>query len=432
MNSSFDEIKGVLPGNDRRKFLAQLASLGLASPAVLGMGQTAVNNQASQSATQPQPPKPASQVTDDPGTWLLTLGGPDGPHPAFVSNSRRLFAAPELLDAPNEWIDRSLQWIDYILRTFPPGLVEIPVRRAALFRLDEILHIESAARKPLVQDYYRMRMEHAVAEIERTKVTQGMRIWRLYNHGALIRTPTVSFTFDIVPGVLTRGPAGPVPSAFTVPDALLQRLVAQSDATFISHKHFDHANVDVAKMFLAAGKPVIAPERLFANEPQVSNALTVPERSTDLVHEIAIQGGAKTLKVVVYPGHQGKPVLDNVHLVTSPDGYTVVHTGDQSGDEGPGTDFDWLAQIGHYHQVDVLLPNGWTNDLHRVVRGIDPQLVIPGHENEMSHEVAHREEYTQDYERMFGLHYPFIVMTWGESFLYQRAADLIGVLPDEN
>jgi hypothetical protein len=185
-------------------------------------------------------------------------------------------------------------------------------------------------------------------------------------------------------------------------------------------------------MFLDMGKPVIAPERLFPNQPEISGALTVPERSTDTVHEIKIQGGARTLKVVTYPGHQGKPVLDNVHLVTTPDDFTVVHTGDQSGDEGAGTDFDWLAQIGHYHQVDVLLPNGWTNDLHRVVRGVDPQLVIPGHENEMSHPVAHREEYTQDYERMFGLHYPFIVMAWGESFLYRKPADLIGILPDEN
>ncbi len=73
--------------------------------------------------------------------------------------------------------------------------------------------------------------------------------------------------------------------------------------------------------------------------------------------------------------------------------------------------------------MDVLLSNGWTNDLHRIVRGVNPQLVIPGHQNEMTHEVSHREEYTQDYERMFGLHYPYIVMVWGESFLYRRSAE---------
>jgi hypothetical protein len=129
------------------------------------------------------------------------------------------------------------------------------------------------------------------------------------------------------------------------------------------------------------------------------------------------------LKVVTYPGHQGPPVQNNVNLVITPEDFTVVHTGDQSGDEDPGHDFDWLAHIGHNHRVDVLLSNGWTNDLHRIVRGVNPQLVIPGHQNEMTHEVSHREEYTQDYERMFGLHYPYIVMAWGESFLYRRPAE---------
>jgi hypothetical protein len=123
--------------------------------------------------------------------------------------------------------------------------------------------------------------------------------------------------------------------------------------------------------------------------------------------------------------------LNNVTLVKTVEDFTVLHTGDQSGDEGEGTDFDWLAQIGHYHQVDVLLTNGWTNDLHRIVRGVNPCLVIPGHENEMTHSVPHREEYTQDYERMFGPHYPFIIMAWGENYLYTKPAEQKGVLPDE-
>jgi hypothetical protein len=114
---------------------------------------------------------------------------------------------------------------------------------------------------------------------------------------------------------------------------------------------------------------------------------------------LPIKGGTTQLQVVPFPGHQAHPVLDNLTLVRTSEGFSTLHTGDQSGDEGEGTDFDWLAHIGHYQQVDVLLTNGWTNDLHRIVRSVNPYLVIPGHENEMTHEVPHREEYTQDYER---------------------------------
>ena len=105
----------------------------------------------------------------------------------------------------------------------------------------------------------------------------------------------------------------------------------------------------------------------------------------------------------------------------TPDGYSVMQTGDQSGSEAPGGDFDWIAQIGHNHQVDVFMPNCWSTNIKRFIRGVDPALVITGHENEMGHTVDHREDYTQTYTRLFGTRYPYIVMSWGEAYHYHRA-----------
>jgi hypothetical protein len=96
------------------------------------------------------------------------------------------------------------------------------------------------------------------------------------------------------------------------------------------------------------------------------------------------------------------------------------NTGDPSGAEGPGSDFDWIAQIGRDHHVDVLFPNCWTNSLGRMIRGVNPELVITGHENEMSHTVEHREDYTQTWNRLFESRYPALVMTWGESYHYRK------------
>ncbi len=298
-----------------RKFLNMLGGLGFI---IAGPGTSNLQMDAEAQADGLRAQDAGNQ------TWKVTLGEPDGPHPPFVSNSRRLLRSPELLDAPDEWIDRSLQWVDYILRNYRPGLIELPARRPAIFRLDEILHIDSAPQKPLVQRFYQRRLQSAIAEIEQTKVTEGAHIWRLYNHGALVRTASVSFAFDVVPGIPTPG--------FSLGRECLTRIVAQSDAIFISHKHPDHANADVARLFMAARKPVIASERLFVDDAALSNNLTVPERSLDKVHEISIQNGKSSLKVVTYPGHQGPPVQNNVNLVITPEDFTVVHTGDQSGD----------------------------------------------------------------------------------------------------
>ena len=335
---------------------------------------------------------------------------PAAPAKPYLSSPRRALTAPELRDAPDEWIERSLAWAGDILNSYVPGIVEHPVRRAALIRLDDVLHIESAPRKPLVQQFYRSRIERAVQDIENTRVSSGMRIWKLYNHGFFVCTPSVSFAFDIVPG--TREPG------FAVDSSVLARIAEQADGMFISHMHGDHASQEVVKLFLDRQKPVIAPEGLWAGQA-IAARLTFPKRSTTEVLAVPFSNGRQTLKVVAYPGHQGE-VINNVHLVTTPEGFTVVQTGDQSGSAGPGSDFEWIAHIGANHRVDVLLPNCWTNDIGRVARGVNPALILTGHENEMGHTVDHREDYTQTYNHLFGSGYPFIVMAWGESYHYSK------------
>jgi hypothetical protein len=54
-----------------------------------------------------------------------------------------------------------------------------------------------------------------------------------------------------------------------------------------------------------------------------------------------------------------------------------------------------------------------------MARGVNPNLILTGHENEMAHTVDHREDYTQTYNHLFGSAYPFIVMSWGEGYSVQ-------------
>jgi len=68
--------------------------------------------------------------------------------------------------------------------------------------------------------------------------------------------------------------------------------------------------------------------------------------------------------------------------------------------------------------VDVFLPNVWTPRLPQILSSVHPKLVITGHENEMGHVVAHREDYTQTYNRLYTTATPHLVMTWGETYQF--------------
>ena len=332
------------------------------------------------------------------------------PAKPYLSSPRRAFTAPELKDAPDEWIARSFAWADDMFRTYPPAVPEHPARRAALVRLDDILHIQTAPDKPIVQRFFHAQVTRGVEEIEKTTLTRGARLWKIYSHSWIVRTPSVTVAFDLVPGP-------PRNEGFALPPAVLERLVRQSDVLFISHLHSDHANKAVARMFLQQGKKVVASEGLWKDDPEFAGRLIYPQRSADTVHHLTVREGGPKIRYVAYPGHQGKAPINNNHLVITPESFTVMHTGDQSSDDNDWSDFAWISSVGFQHKVDVLLPNCWTTDIQRMARGVNPKLILTGHENEMSHTVDHREDYTQTYNHLFGTAYPFVVMSWGEGYL---------------
>jgi L-ascorbate metabolism protein UlaG (beta-lactamase superfamily) len=304
---------------------------------------------------------------------------------------------------------------------FPPERRDHPGRLIALTRLDDILLLETAADKEPVQKFFRSRIERTLNEIRETRIKEGMQIWQLYNAGFFVRTASVSFVFDAVPGVEGK--------AFTLGPQLLGRLADLADAAFISHRHFDHANQEVARVFLARNKPVITPDDLWADSPELAGKLTRPARNAEIVHEIPVQQGKQVLKVVAFPGFQGTRITNNVHLVTTPEGLSVIHSGDRSGPN----DWQWIADVGYKYRVDVHLGRCWTNQLpsggevipaaiHREARGYDPQIMILGHANEIGHRSIGRVGYTQIYHQMYGSRYPYLVMAWGESYHYRRTA----------
>jgi L-ascorbate metabolism protein UlaG (beta-lactamase superfamily) len=326
-----------------------------------------------------------------------------------------------------------LQEADAVLKRVPPALQEPEERKLALYLIDAVLHDTRAPNRPEVQTFYHTRMEETAQSLETTKVTSGLRIWKMYNHGFIARTATVTVAFD-----LFRGPAqfrwdAPdgrkgIPSPdFPISDELAKRLVQQCDVLFVSHPHDDHADPFVVTTFLEQGKPVIGPENVFQGKP-LGEKITHLKREAHTEQTLAIQNGQRNLKVVIYPGQQyqdGGP-QNNVSLVITPEGLSFAHNGDQINDPYPAyqEDFKWIDAVREHHRVDVLMTNNWTMDMARMAKGFNPKLVLLGHQNEMGHQMNDRVPYWGD-AKFLGLNvdearaagYPVLNMAWGESIL---------------
>lgn len=291
----------------------------------------------------------------------------------------------------------------------PPTVPESQQRRTFLRMLDTLCHYESATNSPPIRAAFNARIARALAEIAGTAPT-GSRpaVTMLYNMGVIVRTPTVTIGFDLV-----RGP-------MHISDDVSRGFVSQCDVLFITHAHGDHASEWVRDEFLAQGKPVVAPLSAWPEDAR----LTRLDRHAQLRQKLAVQSGKRTLEVIVYPGHQGD-LENNVYCVYTPEGSGIMQTGDQANHD----DFAWIDRIKDGpDKVDVLICNCWSFNIARLVRGVNPRLVLPTHHLEMSHEPSHRETYEQTYGRYDGTNtsfdsregdgyqgYPMSALAWGET-----------------
>jgi L-ascorbate metabolism protein UlaG (beta-lactamase superfamily) len=359
---------------------------------------------------------------------------------AVAEQADRPQADPRLGSDDDAFLNRQaaafLADVTETLTTVKPSAPEVRERYLALRLLDAVLHDVYAPNRPPVQSFFHERMEQAALEIETVRVDEGAVIWKLYNHGFVVRTNSVTLAFDIHPGpegFRITDPAGkrtivPCPG-FPVPDGVLLRIAKACDVLFISHVHADHASKSVAQAFIDQGKPVVAPDTVFKGSP-IHEKITHLKREAHTLQTLSIQDGKAELRVVVYPGQQYQDggVPNNVVLVFTPEGLSFAHNGDQINDPYPQyqEDYAWIDHVHEHHKVDVFMINCWGNDLFRDVRGFNPKLVLPGHENEMSHPVWDRVPYWGDseylrltYPELKASEYPVVVMTWGESYHYR-------------
>ena len=331
---------------------------------------------------------------------------------------------PQLSQKDNDFMDRQdkvfLDTVRAILAKSPPTVQpENRERTMAKMLMDAVFHDPYAACRKPVQVFFRDRIDLVISELERTKVDQGVRIWKLYNMAFIARTKSVTIAFDLVSGITSGS------EDFAMTPNQIEHLVKQCDMLLITHRHDDHAQKEIAERFIESGKQVVAPDQAFKNE-QIFSLIHHPERSFDKSQQLKIH--QNTLGLVVLPGHQMKATDNNCYLITTPEGITIGHIGDQINEGEFMSDYDWIDKVSSKYKVDVLISNCWTNDIYRIVKGFDPKLVMPGHELELGHPVWDRVPYWGDeqylelnYSKLKASKYPVVVTIWGESYLYISA-----------
>lgn len=329
---------------------------------------------------------------------------------------------PCLSKKSNDYMDRQqealLREVGEVTDANLPGYPAPRIRQTALYLFDAVMHDKYVAYRKPVQEFFHKRIERAITDIENTQVDEGAKIWKLYNMGFVVKTKSVTIAFDIVRAVSSDS------KDFELSTDKIKRIAKQCDVLFVSHKHDDHQDKSVAQIFLDAGKPVVAPDQFWKNDP-IFSKITHLKREANKLQKLKIKNGKTKLKVVIYPGHQMAGTDVNVPLVLTPEGINIAHLGDQINEGDFMIDYDWIDNVAKNFHVDIMIPTNWTNELIRIAKGFNPELTIIGHEDELGHPVHDRDPFWGDTEHsepslveFLNSGFPYLFMIWGESYHY--------------
>ena len=285
-------------------------------------------------------------------------------------------------------------------------------RKHGLRIIDYPLHFDNYSKDASLDDvrafnevvyaYCASARDRVFAEVARAKIPEGqLRLWRIYNMGFVIKGPRHTVAIDVTNLPLFRDK----PDRTCAPnkDFIIwkpkdwRRLVELTDMFVLTHPHSDHYCGTGIAAYLAAGKPVVLPCGL--------NQLKVPAGVSEagqncivLAHDNLAPIDVGGVKIWNFMGHQGKKVPCNVYLIEI-DGVRVAHNGDNSAIEKE----ELLAKC---PPADVIIASTWNRVKAMVgacaaAPGFDRSkaVLIPSHENEITHPVSNRESYWEMYER---------------------------------
>lgn len=260
-----------------------------------------------------------------------------------------------------------------------------------------------------ILQYYEARMARVATEMDQP-VTSGFRVWAMFNHGFIVKTPTATMAFDLVEGKTNW--ASP---AWTV--KLSEDILNRIDVLMVSHEHVDHwdATDRIPATIKLRGGAVLYPS---GGLQRVSTTLLMSDKQVTQV---------KDLRITAHVGLHNAPVL--IYEVVTGDGYRIVHTGDNQNS----------ATLPALQGVDLLLLNGWVNEggattnqvgMKSSIEKLRPAVMIPGHFAEISRPKTGWYRFTDGLALQNDalIRTKTVVMTWGERMDYTQPACTAGLV----
>ncbi len=277
-----------------------------------------------------------------------------------------------------------------------PQTGKLTIREDCFGSIDDLIIGTYPPLHPETKWFFRFMLEKAILEIRNENLIEGATIWQIYNHGFVVKTPSITMGFDLYHYY-----------QFYSNKNFLE-LANLLDIYFISHEHGDHYSQDLINAMTHLNKPVVGPAE-FSLVPIKMNA-----------GESKVIAG---LNVTAHDGLHSVPVRQ--FEITTSEGLKFLHTGDNQTSQ----------TLPLVTGIDVLMLNCWINESGAVswiegiriaIDKIKPQVTLPGHMMELGHlggtypPVPYRDPIASDNGSLASEYY---ILGWGERYHYNNTTN---------
>jgi len=244
-----------------------------------------------------------------------------------------------------------------------------------------------------ILSYLRIAEQRTLEEIRTTTVTSGVRIWKLYNMGMIVKTPDKCFAIDLIPGAID--------------------FSGVLDFAIASHWHGDHVDEVFFNKMKSLNKKIFVAQEL----PWIKSTAGL----TKITENTVIKIGELSISFIVSAqtgGAYAPCLITTIDCGPATGNFTIMHIGDANKPEEypKGLNVDYLEYHGEggYEEATSI---------------IQPRLINIGHILELAHNglwgtgIDGKGGYTGAYKvlpnnGMLTAEATAMVLTWGESLLF--------------
>lgn len=184
----------------------------------------------------------------------------------------------------------TLTEIEAAIAAHPPGPEHRAARQQIALSLDRHVRVhvrdgmtdeDRAALRPL-RDLYRRRVDAGLDRLERTRVTEGVHVFKFYSSSFILKSAEGTVAVDFAQGPIADNTGEPEAcdhrqTGFYWTSEQRDRLAKRVDVSLITHRHHDHSDYSLSKRLLARGGTVVVPAQFKGIWKDLADRLTVPD-----------------------------------------------------------------------------------------------------------------------------------------------------------